>query len=125
MADIQEITKDNFDSDVLSATGMQMVYYYAPWCKPCQEMEEIVDITADEVSEKMDIVKVNTDQEHEIVQQQKIRVLPTYQIFNAGKLIDTLRGPLSKLELLGELSHLISQEEPEDKAESSPDKPEA
>jgi len=40
MSDIKEITKDNFDSAVMSAKGMQMVYYYATWCKPCQEMEE-------------------------------------------------------------------------------------
>lgn len=50
----------------------------------------------------------------------------TSQIFNADKVLNTLRGPLSKLELLGELSHLISRESPEKNGqeERSADNPE-
>ena len=122
MAEIKEITKENFDTDVLENKDMQLVYYYAPWCKPCQEMEEIVDQTADDLSEKMEVVKVNTDLEAEIVTQQKIRVVPSYQVFNAGAAVETIRGPFTKLELLAQLSNFIMEEESEAPAEEEGDK---
>ena len=124
MADIKDITTSSFDSDVLGAEGLIMVYYYAPWCKPCDEMTEVVSTVADEVSEKMSIAQINTDQEGEIVSQQGISVLPTIQVFRSAKILETFRGPHTKLELLGQLSGIITQEggaepgaqEPEDQA---------
>lgn len=111
MAEIKEITKDNFDTDVLSRDDLQVVYYYTTWCKPCQDLEEVIDQTADELSEKMSVVKVNTDQESEIVAQQKIRVVPCFQVFNGGEAVETLRGAFTKPELLAQLSNFIMEEE--------------
>ena len=110
MAEIHDITKSDFDTEILGAEGLHMVYYYAPWCKPCGEMAEVIATVADEISEKMAVSQVNTDQEGEIVTQQKIRVLPTFQIFKSGKVLNTLQGPYSKLELLGQLSNIITDE---------------
>ncbi len=111
MADISEVTLDNFDSEVLQAEGSLLVYFYAPWCKPCQEMEETVQAVSEEVAEKMRVVRVNTDKEAEIVAQQKIQTIPLFQVMEKGKPVELIRGPLSKLELLGKLGSLIFDEE--------------
>jgi len=114
MAEIKEITKDNFDTDVLENQNLQLVYYYALWCKPCLEMEEALNQVADELSEKMTVLRVNTDTENEIVQQQKIRVIPTFQVFKEGKAVDTFRGGFTRFELLAQLRNLILAEESEE-----------
>tara|TARA_Y100000294_G_C8373166_1_gene263594 strand:+ start:119 stop:532 length:414 start_codon:yes stop_codon:yes gene_type:complete len=121
MAEIQDITKDNFDSAVLASKGLLMVYYHAPWCKPCGEMKETLDTVADEVAEKMGVVQVNTDQEEEIITQQKIRSIPTFQVFKDGNPIERFQGTLSKLELLGQLSNIITDGSDEADSETEGD----
>jgi thioredoxin 1 len=110
MPDIHNVTKDTFAQQVLSAKGLLMIYYYAPWCKPCQDMDDVIQTAANEVQSKMSIFKINTDQEGEITAQQKIFVIPCCQVFKDGKLLQTFRGSLSKLELLAELSHIVTDE---------------
>ena len=96
MADIAEITVDNFDSAVLKSEGLVMIYYYAAWCKPCLEMAETVQAIADDISEKIKTVRVNTDKEDAIIMQQKIHTIPSFQVMKDGKPADLIRGPLSK-----------------------------
>ena len=67
MADIAEVTVDNFDTAVLKSEGLVMVYYNATWCKPRLEMAETVQAIADDIFEKIKTVKVNTDKEEAIV----------------------------------------------------------
>jgi thioredoxin 1 len=108
MADIPEVTVDNFDSAVLKSKGLVLIYYYAIWCKPCLEMSETVDAIADDISEKIKTVKVNTDKEEAIITQQKIRTIPSFQVMRDGKPEDLIRGPLSKLDLMAKLSAFIT-----------------
>ena len=57
---VKEITKDNFDKEVIAANGKVLVDFWASWCGPCMMLGPIVD----EVSEKLDNVKfckVNCD----------------------------------------------------------------
>ena len=103
MADILEVTLDNFDSEVLLAKVPVVIYFYAPWCKPCREMEKIVQEVADEVGDRIRVLQVNTDREGAIVARQKIRTIPAFQVVKDGAAIDLLRGTYSKSELLEKL----------------------
>ena len=123
MADIKDITKDSFDKAVLQDQNLLMVYYYAAWCKQCQEMEEVLEAIAVEVKDKMGVVRVNTDTEGEVVQQQKIPTIPFYQVFQAGKSIESFRGKRSKLEMLGQLSQIITESGSDAPRPMRPEKP--
>ena len=90
MADIAEVTVDNFDTAVLKSEGLVMVYYYAIWCKPCLEMAETVQASADDISEKTKTAKVNTDKDDAIVTQQRISTIPAFQVMNNGKPADLI-----------------------------------
>lgn len=109
MADIKDISKDNFDSEVLSNKGLALVYFYAPWCKQCQKTVAVLDAATHEAGEQVLIGRVNTDTEEAIVTQQKVRTIPFFKIFHQGKVIDTLSGMPSKLELIGLLSNAMSE----------------
>ena len=106
MADIPEITLDNFDSEVLLAKVPVVIYFYAPWCKPCREMEKTVQGVAGEVGDRIRVLQVNTDREGEIVARQKIRTIPAFQVVRGGAAVDLMRGTYTKDELLEKLNGL-------------------
>ena len=120
MADIKDITKDNFDTDVLKSTSLALLYFYAPWCKQCQQAEEILDAAKTEAGEQVFFGRVNTDEEEVIITQQKVRTIPAFIIYHKGQVIDTLGGVPSKLELIGMLSNAISEHGEEGAAEATP-----
>lgn len=124
MAEIKDISKDTFDSEVLSSDTLMLVYYYARWCKPCSETDALVEGAANEVDGQMGVVRVNTDEEAEIVAQQKIKTIPYFQILKDGKVLDSFRGVPSKLELMGSLSNAISEHCPEQTEEQTEEKKE-
>lgn len=109
MAEIIEITKDNFDTDVLGSKDLVLIYFYASWCKQCLKTDDILQTAAKEVDGQVLVVRVNTDQEQAIVNQQKVSTIPYFQILKDGKVIDTLRGVPSPIELMGMLSSAISE----------------
>ena len=63
MADITEVTADDFSSKVLENEGLLLVYDYAKWCKPCQKLEKIVREVASESKVQVEFFSVNTDME--------------------------------------------------------------
>ena len=108
MADVPDVTADTFKGTVLEAQGYTLIYYYAIWNKGCQEMQPIVDEVSDELAEKMAVVQVNTDKEAEIITQQKIRTLPSFEVMKDGQPVDLIRGAMSKADLMGKLSETIA-----------------
>ena len=121
MPELKEITKENFDTDVLSSSGLLLVYYYTGWCKACQELEEDLTAAIGEVSDKMTVVQVDTDNEEEIITQQGILSIPMFQAFKDGTAVSKFKGKLSKLELLGELSGIVSEHGEDSSPEEAPD----
>ena len=108
MADIPDVTLDTFESEVLKADRPALVYYYATWCKPCQEMSDDLSAVADEVAERLKVVQVNTDKQGDIVKRQQIRTIPSFQMIHSGKSVTVIQGKRSRLELMGELSAFVA-----------------
>ena len=108
MADIPDVTVDTFESEVLKADRPALVYYYATWCKPCQEMGDDLSAVADEVAERLKVVQVNTDKQGDIVKRQQIRTIPSFQLIHSGKSVTVIQGKQSRLELMGKLSAFVA-----------------
>ena len=108
MADIPDVTLDTFESEVLKADKPALVYYYATWCKPCQEMGDDLSAVADEVAERLKVVRVNTDRQGDIVRRQQIRTIPSFQLIHSGKSVTVIQGKPSRLELMGKLSAFVA-----------------
>ena len=119
MADIPDVTAETFPKAVLEVQGYTLIYYYAIWCKACQEMQPIVEAVSTEVAEKMAVVQVNTDKEADIITQQKIRTLPSFQVMKDGQPVDLIRGTVSKLDLMEKLSAIVSGDEEKAGAEEA------
>jgi thioredoxin 1 len=109
MANLIETTESNFEEQVLKSDVICCVYFNAAWCKTGMELTDTVKAAADDVGDKMKFCEVNTDRQGQIVRSMAVRTIPTVHFVKQGKTVDQLRGAVSKLDLLGKISAVLTE----------------
>jgi len=109
MAKAQEVTKNNFSSEVLDNDLPVLVDFWATWCMPCQMMAPVLDELAGEMAGKLKIVKVNTEDgpNQDLAMEYQIQSIPNMKLFKGGKIIGEFIGLRNKETLKGEIEALI------------------
>ena len=74
---VVELTKANFDKEVMEAKVPVVIDFWATWCGPCQMQSPIVDAVAEEMGDKVKICKVNVDEQPELAMNYQIASIPT------------------------------------------------
>lgn len=93
---VKQIKDTTFDEEVLESSKPVLVDFWAPWCGPCRMVAPVIDEIADEYSEIIKVVKVNTDENPSTAAYYSIRSIPTLLIFNHGSIVDTIIGAIPK-----------------------------
>ena len=88
---VVEITKNNFEAEVLKSQIPVLVDFWAVWCGPCMMQGPVVDALAEEVS-TVKFAKVNVDEEMELAQQFRVMNIPTLLVFEGGTVTKTQIG---------------------------------
>ena len=96
---IKHISDAAFDADVLQSAQPVLVDYWAEWCGPCKMIAPILDEVASDYSGRLNVAKMNVDQNREVPAKFGIRGIPTLMIFKGGQLAATKVGALSKAQL--------------------------
>ncbi len=96
---IKHISDASFDADVLQSAQPVLVDYWAEWCGPCKMIAPILDEVASDYSGRLNVAKMNVDQNREVPAKFGIRGIPTLMIFKGGQLAATKVGALSKAQL--------------------------
>ena len=96
---IKHTTDATFDADVLKSGTPVLVDYWAEWCGPCKMIAPLLDETAKEMDGKLQIAKMNVDENREIPAKFGIRGIPTLMLFKDGQLAATKVGALNKAQL--------------------------
>ena len=104
---ITNVSDASFDQDVIQAEGPVLVDYWAEWCGPCRMVSPIVDQIADENSDKLTVVKVNTDDNLETASKYGITSIPALYVFKDGEVAKTIIGARPKPALEEELAEFI------------------
>ena len=107
MGATKAVTDDTFDADVLQSQKTVLVDYWAEWCGPCKMIAPILEAIAEEHGDKLDIVKLNVDDNPKITQKYNILNIPTLGVFSNGEVVKELVGARSKSALLRELADYL------------------
>ncbi len=96
---IKHVSDASFEVDVLQATKPVLVDYWAEWCGPCKMIAPILDEMATTYGDKLQIAKMNVDENRDVPGKFGIRGIPTLMIFKGGQLAATKVGAMSKSQL--------------------------
>ena len=96
---IKNITDASFEADVLKSDLPVLVDYWAEWCGPCRSIAPVLDELAEQYAGKLQICKMNVDENRDTPAKFGIRGIPTLMLFKDGQLAATHVGALNKSQL--------------------------
>ncbi len=96
---ISHVSDDEFETQVLASEKPVLVDFWAEWCGPCKAIDPSIRELAAEFGDRMQVAKVNIDQNRQTPLKYNVRGIPTLMIFKAGKVEATHIGALSKTQL--------------------------
>lgn len=90
--------KGKFETLIAQDTPV-LVDFYADWCGPCQMMAPVLKEVADEMGDKVKIIKIDVDKNQPIAQRFGVRSIPTLILFKNGKILENKAGVMTKRDL--------------------------
>ncbi|MAZ07002.1 MAG: thioredoxin [Rickettsiales bacterium] len=99
MSKIKDLDHKNFENEISNSTLPVLVDFWAEWCGPCKTLTPILEELSLELEKKIQVAKVNLDENQDLASKFSIRSIPTLLLFKNGELIDTKIGLLPKNDL--------------------------
>jgi len=97
-ANITTLSTISFKPAISSETPI-LVDFWAPWCGPCKAIAPILEELAGELAGKVQIAKLNVDENDGVAGEYGVRAIPTLLLFKGGQLVDTYVGMIPKATL--------------------------
>jgi thioredoxin 1 len=101
------VTDETFETEVLNNSKPVIVDYWAEWCGPCRMVSPVLEEIATEHADKIDVVKLNIDENPKVSQRYQIMAIPTMNVFSGGQVVKQIVGAKPKSALLRELAEFI------------------
>ena len=104
MADLINVTEDTFQTEVIDAPEPVLVDFSAVWCGPCKMLDPIVKHLAGEWDGKVKFVKIDADQNPNILMKYGVMGIPTLLFFKEGEIKERITGYMPKDKLVAKFS---------------------
>ena len=103
-----EVKDTDFSQKVLKSDLPCLVDLWAEWCAPCHFIAPILKEIAKEYEGKLNVCKLNVDENPKTASEYEIMAIPTLLIFKNGKLVDKIVGLQDKKEIAKKVEFLIN-----------------
>lgn len=107
MSTAKAVTDASFQADVLSSNKPVLVDFWAEWCGPCRAVGPILDQIAEQHGDKIEIVKLNVDENPQSAAAYQITSIPAMKVFQNGEVVKTIIGAKPKPALEADLAAFI------------------
>ncbi|GAA2714123.1 MULTISPECIES: thioredoxin [Streptomyces] len=101
---VDALTEEMFPSRVLQSDKPVLIQFWAPWCGPCRMVSPIVEQIAAENADKLDVVKVNVDDETALAIEHGVSSIPAFIVYEDGKRKEQWVGAAPKAVLMRTLA---------------------
>lgn len=101
---VLDVTGKDFEGEVLKSDLPVLVDFWAEWCGPCRMVSPIVDELAEELQDKLKVVKVNVDEAQDLAGNYQVMSIPTLLLFKGGELVEQIVGAVSKDQLFEKIN---------------------
>jgi thioredoxin 1 len=96
MSSVKYVTEQDFQQEVITANTPVLVDFTADWCQPCKMIAPIVEQLAGQWDGKVKVVKLDADQNPNIMMQYGVMGIPTLMLFKSGEVRERITGYLPK-----------------------------
>ena len=86
-----QITKENYQSEVMESNVPVLVDFFATWCGPCKMLSPVLDQVSAEATD-FKVFKVDVDADPELAAQFKVMSVPTLVVIKDGKVVNQASG---------------------------------
>lgn len=93
---IKVVTDATFDQEVLNSSKPVLVDFWAAWCGPCRMVAPVVEQIANEYSDRLEVAKLDVDENPNVAMRYGIMSIPTLMIFKDGKIAQRMVGYMPK-----------------------------
>ena len=97
-----EITKENYEAEVLQSDKPVLLDFWVSWCGPCQMVSPVIEQIGEE-NDSIRVGKVNVDEQGELTMQFRVVSIPTLVVMKGGEEVNRIVGAASKSEILAML----------------------
>jgi thioredoxin 1 len=104
MTEVKYVTESDFQTEVLNDELPVLVDFTAAWCQPCKMIAPIVEQLAQEWDGKVKVVKLDADQNPNVMMQYGVMGIPTLMLFKGGEIKERVTGFMPKEKLAAKVN---------------------